>query len=335
MRFYSPQAFYLLILIIPIIAYYIYREKTSKTAVRFSDVSGLKSIKPSFAVFARHILPVLRVTGFALLIVALARPQTGTSFEEVTTDGVDIMVALDISGSMAALDFKPQNRLEVAKKCLLEFIDKRYNDRIGLVIFAGRAYTKCPLTLDYDLLRQFVSEISFESIDEDGTAIGTAIATAANRLKRSSGKSKVMILLTDGANNRGEISPIASARACAQLGIKIYTIGIGKRGEVPFPVNVQNPFTGRVTTQIQMMPSDLDEETLKQIADITGGRFFRAENTDELSRIYEDIDELEKSSVESKVFTNWNEKFYPYLIFGFILLCFEFILRQTRFRRIG
>lgn len=335
MRFYSPQAFYLLILIVPIIAYYIYKEKTSKTAVRYSDISTLKSIKPSFAVFARHILIALRIAGFSLLIVALARPQIGTSFEEITTEGVDIMVVLDVSGSMEALDFKPDNRLEIAKKCLLEFINKRNHDRIGLVIFAGRAYTKCPLTLDYDLLRQFVNEISFDLLDDQGTAIGTAIATAANRLKESSGKSKVMILLTDGANNRGEISPVAAAKACSQLGIKIYTIGIGKRGEVPYPVKVQNPFTGKISTQIQMMPSDLDEETLKQISNVTDGKFFRAQNSAELSKIYEDIDILEKSTVESKLFTDWNEKFYPYLIWGFILLCFEFILRQTRFRRIG
>jgi len=335
MRFYSPQAFYLLFLIIPMVAYYIYRERTSKTAVRYSDISALKLIKPSFAVFARHILIVLKVAGFSLLVVALARPQQGTSFEEITTHGVDIMVAMDISGSMEALDFKPANRLEVAKKTLSEFIDKRSSDRIGLVVFAGRAYTKCPLTLDYDLLRQFVGDISFDLLDDQGTAIGTAIATAANRLKESKGKSKVMILLTDGANNRGDISPVAAAKACAQLGIKIYSIGIGKRGEVPYPVKVQNPFTGRISTEIRMVESDLDEETLKKISQETGGKFFRAQNTGELQKIYEDIDNMEKSSIESKIFTDWNEKFYPYLIWGFILFCLEFILRQTRFRRIG
>ncbi|MCL1947179.1 MAG: VWA domain-containing protein [Chitinivibrionia bacterium] len=334
MRFYSPQAFYLFILLLPIIAFYIYREKTNKSALRFSDISGLKSIKPSFAVWARHLLIALKVIGFSLLIVALARPQMGTSYEEITTEGVDIMVALDISGSMAALDFKPDNRLEVAKRRLVEFIDKRNSDRIGLVIFAARAVTKCPLTLDYDLLRKFIAEINFDSLEEDGTAIGTAIATVANRLKESSGKSKIVILLTDGANNRGEISPIAAAQACAELGIKIYTVGIGKRGEVPFPMKVRNPITGKITTQIQMVESEVDEETLKKIANLTGAKFFRAQNTDELQKIYDDIDNLEKSSVKSKIFTDWNEKFYIYLIWGFILLVVEFVLRQTRFRRI-
>jgi len=334
MRFYSPQALYLLFLLIPIVAYYIWREKKNKSALRFSDISALKAIKPGIAVWARHILILLKVAGFSLLIIALARPQQGTSYEEITTEGVDIMFAMDISGSMAALDFKPDNRLEVAKRRMVDFIDRRNSDRIGLVIFAGRAYTKVPLTLDYDLLRQFVSEITLAEPEIDGTAIGTAIATAANRLKESPNKSRVMILLTDGANNRGEISPIAAARAAAALGIKIYVIGIGKPGQVPFPVRVQNPFTGRISTEIRMVESDLDEETGKQIADVTGGRFFRATNSEELQRIYEEIDAMEKSSIQSRVFTNWNEKFHPFLIWGFILLTFEFILARTRFRRI-
>jgi Ca-activated chloride channel family protein len=283
---------------------------------------------------ARHVLIVLRVAGFSLLIVALARPQFGSSYEEITTYGVDIMVAFDNSGSMAALDFKPYNRLEVARRTFMDFVDSRSHDRIGLVVFAGRAYTKCPLTLDYDLLKQLASQIDLALPQEDGTAIGTAIATAANRLLRSSAKSKVIILLTDGANNRGEISPIAAARASAELGIRIHAVGIGMEGEVPFPVRVQNPLTGRVTTQIQMIPSDLDIETLQEIAQITGGRYFRAESAEELQEIYEEINSLEKSTVEVRAFTDWSEKFHPYLIWGFVLLAVEFILRQTRFRRV-
>ena len=334
MRFHSPEAFYLLILLVPVIAFYIWREKADKSALRFSDVSGLKAIKPSFAVYARHILILLKVAGLSLLIVALARPQQGTSYEEITTEGVDIMFAMDNSGSMAALDFKPKNRMEVARERMIDFISKRTSDRMGLVVFAGRAHTRVPLTLDYELLKQFVREIQLAEPEMDGTAIGTAIATAANRLRESPSKSRVMILLTDGANNRGEVSPIAAARAAAALGIKIYTIGIGRPGEVPFPVRVQNPFTGRVSTEIRMVESDLDEETLKQIADITGGRFFRATNVEEFQRIYEEIDAMEKSGIQSKVFTSWNEKFHPFLIWGFILLTLEFVLARTRFRRI-
>ena len=334
MRFYSPQAFYLLIILIPVILFYIYREKNNRTALRFSNLSDVKKMKPSFAIWARHLLLLLKIAGFSLLIVALARPQKGSSFSEVTTQGVDIMIAMDISGSMAALDFKPDNRLEVAKRRMIEFIDRRSSDRIGLVIFAARAVTVSPLTLDYDMLRQFVGQINFDSLDDDGTAIGTAIATAANRLRESPGGSRVMILLTDGANNRGEISPIMAARAAAELGIRIHAIAIGRRGEVPFPVRVRNPFTGSVSTQIQMVESDVDEETLARIAEITGGSFFRAEDSEELQRIYGYIDEMEKTEVESRIFTNYNDRFHLFLLWGFVLLAVEFVLRQTRFRRI-
>jgi Ca-activated chloride channel family protein len=334
MRFYSPQAFYLLLLLIPVILFYIYREKNNRTAVRFSNLCDVKKMKPSFAIWARHLLILLKIAGFSLLIVALARPQKGTSFNEITTQGVDIMIAMDISGSMAALDFKPDNRLEVAKRRMIEFIDRRTSDRIGLVIFAARAVTISPLTLDYDMLRQFAERINFDSLDDDGTAIGTAIATAANRLRESASPSRVIILLTDGANNRGEISPIMAARAAAELGIRIHTVAIGRRGEVPFPMRTRNPFTGQITTQMTMIESDVDEETLKIISEISGGSFFRAEDSEELQRIYNHIDEMEKSTVQSRVFTNWNEKFHPFLIWGFVLLVLEFILRQTRFRRI-
>jgi Ca-activated chloride channel family protein len=334
MRFYSPEAFYLLLLLIPVIVFYIYREKNNKTAVRFSNLSDVKKMKPSFAIWARHLLILLKIAGFSLLIVALARPQKGSSFEEITTQGVDIMVAMDISGSMAALDFKPDNRLEVAKRQMIEFIDRRNSDRIGLLIYAARAITLSPLTLDYDLLRQIIANISFDSLDEDGTAIGTAIATAANRLRTSQSPSRIIILLTDGANNRGEISPIMAARAAAELGIRIHTIAIGREGMVPFPMRVRNPFTGAITTEITMVESDVDVETLKIISEISGGSFFRAENSEELQEIYAIIDEMEKSTVESRIFTNYTDRFHLFLIWGFILLVLEFILRQTRFRRI-
>jgi len=336
MRFHNPEAFYLLILLIPVIVIYILREKTSKSALRFSDISTAKSIKPSFAIYARHILIFLKVAGLALLIVALARPQKGSSYEEITSEGVDIMLVMDNSGSMAALDFKPKNRLEVARERMIEFIDKRTSDRMGLVVFAGRAQTRVPLTLDYDLLRQFVNEIQLAEPEMDGTAIGTAIATAANRLRTSPSESRVMILLTDGANNRGEISPLAAARAAAALGIRIHVIGVGKQppAKVPFPVRVQNPFTGRISTELRMIESDLDEETARQIANITGGRYFLATSSEEFQRIYEEIDAMEKSSIQSRVFMDWNEYFHAFLIWGFVLLTIEFILARTRFRRI-
>ena len=335
MRFANPSAFYLLLLLIPLIVIYVLREKKGSGAVKYSDISGIKKIKTPWTVKLRHILPVIRFTGIVLLIVALARPQKGTTFENITSEGIDIMMVLDVSTSMKALDFQPKNRLNVAKEKIKEFISKRKQDRIGLVLFAGRSYTKCPLTLDYDLLERFVDSVNFGQIpEENSTAIGTAIATAANRMKDLKTKSKIMILLTDGSNNNGDISPKLAAKAAGALGIKIYTIGIGKDGDVPYPVQQRNPYTGKVRTVIQKMPSDIDMATLDTIAALTGGESFRAQNSQELENIYNVIDKLEKSEIKSKQYTRWNELFYKWLIAGFILLLIEFILRETRFRRV-
>ena len=335
MRFATPHAFWLTLSIIPIIWLYIYRERNRKGAVKFSDISTFKKIGKTTAIKLRHSLIVLRVIGIFLLIFALARPQKGTSFEERTTEGVDIMMILDVSSSMKALDFKPKNRLFVAKEKIKDFISKRVDDRMGLVLFAGRSYTKCPLTLDYDLLEKFVDDVDFgQIVDENRTAIGTAIATAANRLKESKAKSRIMILLTDGSNNSGTISPSMAATAASQLGIKIYTIGIGKEGEVPYPATQVDPFTGRKREVVQKMKSDIDMKTLDEIAKITGGKSFRAVNSEELENIYTVIDRLEKSEIKSRQYTDWNDLFFPWLIGGFILLFIEYLLRHTRFRRI-
>lgn len=333
MRFKNPEFLLFLLVWIPIIWVYIRRESKYKPAVRFSDLAIIEQLPKSFFIQARHILLVLRLLGVGLLIVALARPQEGRSDEEVTTEGVDIMLVLDISESMQALDFQPENRLVVAKKTIAEFIAKRQHDRIGLVIFASRSYTKCPLTLDYNVLSTFLDDITFSEISQS-TAIGTAIATASNRLKDSPSKSKVIILATDGANNAGDIPPITAATAAKEFGIKIYTIGIGKEGQVPFPVQMQNPFTGQVYKQVQMMNSDIDEKSLNEIANVTGGKFFRATNAEKLKEIYEQINNLEKTEIKTKIYTSYNEKFYPWLWTGFILLMLELLLSQTRFRRI-
>jgi len=313
---------------------YIRRERGLRPAVRFSDLSIIKKFKPTFIVRARHVLFILRMAGVGLCIVALARPQKGNTEEEISTEGVDIMLTLDVSTSMKALDFQPQNRLHVAKQRIAEFIRKRSHDRIGLVVFSARSYTKCPLTLDYNVLLQFLEEIRFGEI-EDGTAIGTAIATAANRLRNSPAKSKVMILVTDGANNRGEIAPVTAAQAAGELGIKIYTIGVGKAGDVPYPVEYIDRRTGQVVeTRVQMIPSDLDEQTLVDIAAASGGQFFRAHNTQELKEIYDRIDALEKTEIKSKSYTSYSEKFYPWVWAGFIALMLELGLAYTRFLRI-
>jgi Ca-activated chloride channel family protein len=312
---------------------YIVREKKFRPAVQFSDLSSIAKIPRSPFVRARHVLIALRLIGTGLLFVALARPQQGRSDEEVTTEGVDIALVLDVSVSMKALDFKPEDRLTVAKQRIKEFIAKRQNDRIGLVVFAARSFTKCPLTLDYAVLNNFIDDITYTDFSFQ-TAIGTAIATASNRLKDSNAKSKVMILLTDGANNAGEIPPVTAAKAAKEFGIKIYTIGVGKEGQVPMPVTVQNPFTGQTYQDVQMVESDLDEPTLQEIATTTNGLFFRAQNSEKLKDIYDQIDKLEKTEIKTTIFTSYEERFYPWLFAGFLVLLLELMLQNTRFRRI-
>lgn len=333
MRFKDPEFLLLLLVWIPMIWVYVLRERKSRPAIRFSDLGIIKQLPSSFFIKARHLLLALRLLGVGLLVIALARPQEGRSDEEVTTEGVDIMLVLDISESMQALDFQPENRLSVAKSTIADFINKRQHDRIGLVVFASRSYTKCPLTLDYNVVQTFLKDITFSEISFQ-TAIGTAIATASNRLKDSPAKSKVIILATDGANNAGDIPPLTAAKAAHEFGIKIYTIGIGKTGQVPFPVQMKNPFTGEIIKQVQMMESDLDEKSLTEIASTTGGKFFRATNAEKLKQIYDNIDKLEKTEIKTKIYTSYNEKFYPWLWAGFVLLILELILSHTRFRRI-
>jgi Ca-activated chloride channel homolog len=329
----SPWFLLFLVVWLPMIWVYVQREK-KRPAVRFSDLSILRTLPKSPLVRLRHVTFALRLLGLGLLIVALARPQKGTSEEEVTTEGVDIILVLDVSFSMKSLDFQPKNRLFVAKETIKDFIKKRRNDRIGLVIFAKRSYTKCPLTLDYNILTQFLDRIDFENFG-DATAIGTAIATAANRIKDSPAKSKVIILLTDGGNNFGDIAPIAAARAASELGIKIYTIGVGKEGDVPYPMEYIDPSSGKVIgTQIQMVHSDLDEQLLVDIAHSTNGTFFRAQNAEKLKEIYGTIDKMEKTEIKTKLYTSYSDRFFVWLVAGCLVLFIESILSHTLFRRI-
>jgi len=309
------------------------RERGGRPTVRFSDVSMLKAAQKTLIVKLRHSIIILRLIAIGLLIIALARPRKGNTQEEVSTEGVDIIVVLDVSTSMKALDFQPKNRLHVAKETTKEFITQRKHDRIGLAVFAGRSYTKCPLTLDYDILNQFIDEIDFGNI-EDGTAIGTAIATSANRLRKSKAKSKILVLLTDGDNNKGEIAPLTAANAAAELGIKIYTIAIGKEGEVPYPMEYVNPWTGERSTQVRAIESTINEQSLIDIANTTGGSFFRAHNTGELKKIYKEIDSLEKTEIKTTSYTTYSEHFFNWLLAGAVVLLLEIILAHTRFRRI-
>ncbi|MGM0443649.1 MAG: vWA domain-containing protein [Fibrobacterota bacterium] len=334
MTFAAPHAFWLLLLLIPIAFLYVLRERSRRRAIPFSRTAEIRSMAQPLSLGLRHGLLVLRLGGLALLIIALARPREGSTSRVITSRGVDIMLALDVSPSMRGLDFQPDHRLAVAKEELQNFIDNRRHDRIGLTVFGGRAYTKCPLTLDYDILRDFITQVEFEE-KEWGTAIGTAIATAANNLKESSAESRIMILLTDGASNRGEIQPREAAKAAATLGIKIYTIAVGKEGRVPYKTVRYNPFVSNgKDTVIEHRESDLDEESLQEIAEISGGEFFRAHSSQELKNIYESINRMEKSEIKTRQWTVWQERFHPWLIWGFVLLLMDFLLSYTRFRRL-
>lgn len=332
MTFANSEYLYLLILLIPLLIFYILSERKKKESILFSDIKGLQKLPKQFSVKLRHILIVLRLAGLSLLIVALARPQTGQKQTSIPSDGIDIVMVLDVSTSMKALDFKPKNRLAVAKREMKNFIDKRTADRVGLVLFAGRSFTKCPLTLDYAMLKRMVDEVDFGMMKEDGTAIGTAISTAALRLQDSEAKSKIMVLLTDGDNNKGQISPEVAAKATAKLGIKIYTIGVGKKGLIDYPYEVQT--FGGTKTVIRQIESDLNEESLKKIATLTGGEYFRAENSEQLANIYDIINRLETTEIEVRSWMEYEDHFYIFLLIGFILLLLDFILAYTKFRRI-
>ncbi|MFH1415491.1 MAG: VWA domain-containing protein [Elusimicrobiota bacterium] len=298
--------------------------------IKFSSVGNLKRLKSSLSLKMRHMLVVLRIAAISLLVVGLMRPQKGIEETKIESEGIDIVLSIDVSGSMMAEDFtingQRMNRLEVVKNVVSDFIKKRSNDRIGLVVFAGRAYMQCPLTLDYGILLKFLEKIDIGMI-EDGTAVGDGVATALARLKDIDSKSKVVILLTDGVNNAGKVDPVNSAELAKALGVKIYTIGAGSKGRVPFPA--QDFFGNKV---YQWAVIDIDEESLGNIADITGGKYFRATDTEKLKQIYDEIDKLEKTKVEIKSYTEYKELFPKFVLAALMLLLFEIILRYTRFR---
>jgi len=317
----NPKLLYLLLLIPALVGWYIYRLHKSRAAVIISTAKHLGNTHKSVKAYLRHLPFALRMFALALAIIALARPQSTNIQRNVTTEGIDIVLSLDVSGSMLARDFKP-DRLEAAKSLGINFISGRANDRIGLVIFAGESFTLCPLTTDRATLIN-----QFKAVDigvlEDGTAIGSGLATAISRLKDSDAKSKVIILLTDGINNRGEIAPMTAAEMAKTFGIKVYTIGVGTYGTAPYPV--QTPFG----TRYQDMQVEIDEDLLKGIAQMTGGEYFRATNNKALEQVYQKIDQLEKSKIEVNEYAKREEKYRGWLFAAFILLLLEFVLRRT------
>jgi len=326
-RFADPEYLALLVVLPPLVYGYARRRIGQGGTIRYSDVPAVRLADARGTGRLRHLVFGLRVAALAALTLAFARPQSGVTRENVSSSGIDIVLALDLSTSMLAEDLEP-NRLEAARHAATTFVEGRQSDRIGLVVFAGEAYTQAPLTIDYDVLTTLIAELRVGTI-ADGTAIGMGLATAVKRLRDSKAKSKVIVLLTDGRNNRGEIEPLTAAQMAHALGVKVYVIGTGTRGTARVPVD--DPAFGR---RYVTMRVDIDETTLKAVARITGGRYFRATDRASLERIYEEIDQLEKSQVEVEHYTRYGELFpYP-LAIGLLLLVTEVVLGGTWLRRI-
>ena len=327
MRFANPYLLWLLVLLVPMIAYYIYRTLQGGAAIRISTVEGVRRAPRTWRYWLRHAPFVLRIASFALMTIALARPQGVEEQSRTDAEGIDIMLAIDISGSMLARDFQP-DRLTAAKEVAGNFVADRHGDRIGLAVFAGEAFTQSPLTTDKSTLQTLLARVR-SGVIEDGTAIGNGLATALNRLRESEAKSKVIILLTDGVNNRGEIAPLMAADIAADMGVKVYTIGVGKRGKAPYPAI---DMFGNMT--YQMMDVEIDEKTLTEIASRTGGQYFRATDKQKLKAIYDEINLMEKSKVEITNLTIYHEQWVPLLLLALALLVVEFLFSQIILKRI-
>ncbi len=323
MTFAHPTYFWLFIIPAVMIFWYIFKKSKSQASLRYSSVKIFENQKKPLKYYLRHLLFLIRLAIISLLIIILARPQTQKP-EEKITQGIDIVIALDISGSMLAQDFKP-NRLEASKNIAIEFVNKQEYDRIGLVVFAGEAFTQCPVTIDHKVLINMFSGVK-QGLIEDGTAIGHGLATAVNALKDSNSKSKIVILLTDGENNAGNIDPMTAADLASKYNIKVYTIGVGKNGYADMPV--QTIFG----TQMQKVEVKIDEETLKLISRKTGGKYFRATDNEKLKKIYDEIDKLEKNKIKEKLGKHIQEEYMKFLIPALILLVSEIILKHTILR---
>jgi Ca-activated chloride channel homolog len=324
--FANPGFFWLLLGLFPIIVWYILQQKKSRASIQISSIEGIKNVPRTWKHYVRHVIFLTQLIVMSLIIACLARPQSSDSWQNQTVEGIDIVIALDISSSMLARDFNP-DRIEAAKNVATEFISGRPYDRIGLVIFSAESFTQCPLTTDRAVLINLLSNVK-SGLLEDGTAIGLGLANAVSRLKDSEAKSRVVILLTDGENNRGEIAPITAAEIARTFGIRVYTIGVGTMGTAPYPV--QTPFG----VQIRDIEVKIDEKTLQEIATITDGKYFRATNNQTLTQIYKEIDRLERSKIESREFSKKTEEYHRYATPAFILALIALALQFAVFRSI-
>ncbi|RMG87868.1 MAG: VWA domain-containing protein [Bacteroidetes bacterium] len=326
-NFVNPEAFFLLLLIPAIGAWYYFRQNDYYPVFRLPNLDAFRSVISWRGRFF-NLLPILRLLALTFLIIALARPQETLKEENIKAEGIDIFLVMDLSSSMLAQDFKP-DRLEASKRVAAEFVDKRSFDRIGLAVFAGEAFTQCPLTTDHRMVKEFLSGLECGLLD-DGTAIGMGLATAVNRIKDTPAKSKVIILLTDGVNNAGYIKPLTAAEIAREFGVKVYTIGVGSTGDALTPISRRSD--GRYIFGLARV--EIDEALLKQIAEMTGGKYFRATSAQALEKIYAEIDRLEKTEIEVTTIKRYSEAFHPFAFFGLFLLILEFTLRYTIFRTI-
>ncbi len=329
MNFLNKEYFLLLLLLIPYILWYVRRHGRRTATLRVSDLRPYSTIGRSWRTRLRHLPFILCGLVFALLVCVLARPQTHTSWGKRTTEGIDIMLAMDVSTSMLAQDLSP-NRLEAAKNVAAEFITGRPDDNIGLTVFAGEAFTQCPMTTDHrvllNMLHEIRTDIAARGIIEDGTAVGMGLASAVSRLEKSKAKSKVVILLTDGSNNMGDISPLTAADIAKTLGVRVYTIGVGTNKMARYPMSIAG------TIQYVSMPVEIDTKTLKEIAQVTDGKYYRATNTRELKQIYKDIDQLEKTKMDVRHYSKRYEAYMPFALAAALLLLLVLLLRLTLLR---
>ena len=318
-HFANPEFFYLFILIPIFVLIYILKRKKLKPTLTISSFEGFLKTKPSIKQRLRHFWFFLRILAFSAFIVALARPQTISQRETVSTEGIDIVLAIDVSTSMLAEDLKP-NRIDAAKKTAIDFIKRRENDRIGLVIFSGESFTQCPITIDHQVLIELFENVKSGMI-EDGTAIGNGLATSVSRLKDSKSKSKIIILLTDGVNNMGEIAPLTAAEIAKSFGIRVYTIGVGTKGMAPYPL--KTPFG----IQYRNVEVEIDEPLMEKISEMTDGIYYRATNNKNLEKIYEEIDQLEKTKTQVVTFKKNKDEFFYLALLGFGIFFIELLFR--------
>ena len=326
MTFNNPEYLFFLLVLIPVVFWYIKEMHHSDASLQISSHRNLQMKQKTLKIKLLHVPFVLRCLAITMVVIALARPQASNSWRTESTEGIDIMLTLDISGTMMAEDLKP-NRLEASKAVASEFILSRPNDNIGLVVFAGESFTQCPLTTDHAVLINLFNGVNYGLI-EDGTAIGLGLANAVNRIKDSKARSKVIILLTDGSNNRGDIAPITAAEIAQSFGIRVYAIGVGSYGKVNIPVHTP------MGLQYQLMDSEFDEKSLQNIATMTGGQYFRATNNNKLRSIYQEIDQMEKTKIDVREYNKKNEEFYIFAIVALLLLVAEVLLRNTVLKRI-